>query len=76
MNSCTRDIAHNKESATVWNLKPEWWGEVPEERKPVIRSVDGDDDDDDYDNHNYNNNEFKTWHMPVTVISQLCMSVK
>jgi len=24
--SCTGDIAHNKESATVWNLKPEWWG--------------------------------------------------
>jgi hypothetical protein len=24
--SCTRDIAHNKESATIWNLKPEWWG--------------------------------------------------
>jgi hypothetical protein len=19
-------IAHNKESATIWNLKPEWWG--------------------------------------------------
>jgi hypothetical protein len=26
IHSCTRDIAHNKESATVWNLKPEWWG--------------------------------------------------
>jgi len=23
---CTTDIAHNKESATVWNMKPEWWG--------------------------------------------------
>jgi hypothetical protein len=24
--SCTKDIAHNKESATIWNLKPDWWG--------------------------------------------------
>jgi hypothetical protein len=24
--SCTMDIAHNKESATVRNLKSEWWG--------------------------------------------------
>jgi len=24
--SCTRDITYNKESATIWNLKPEWWG--------------------------------------------------
>jgi len=29
------DNAHNKESATIWNLEPEWWcisdsrGEVP-----------------------------------------------
>jgi hypothetical protein len=25
-NICTRDITHNKESATVWNLKPELQG--------------------------------------------------
>jgi hypothetical protein len=25
-NVCSRDIAHNKESATVSNLKSEWWG--------------------------------------------------
>jgi hypothetical protein len=25
-NSCTRNITHNKESATIRNLKPEWWG--------------------------------------------------
>jgi hypothetical protein len=24
--SHTRNIAHNKESATIRNLKPEWWG--------------------------------------------------
>jgi len=24
-NGCTIDIACNKESSTVWNLKPEWW---------------------------------------------------
>jgi hypothetical protein len=25
-NSCTRNITHCKESATIRNLKPEWWG--------------------------------------------------
>jgi hypothetical protein len=50
-NSCTRDIAYNKESATVWNLKPELWGapviqEVPGERKTVIT-------DDNKNNHLY-----------------------
>jgi hypothetical protein len=25
-NSCTRTITHRKESATIRNLKPEWWG--------------------------------------------------
>jgi hypothetical protein len=25
-NSCTRNITHNKESATIRNLKPEWGG--------------------------------------------------
>jgi hypothetical protein len=24
--SCSWNITHNKESTTVWNLKPEWWG--------------------------------------------------
>ena len=24
--SCTWNNAQNKESATVWNLKPVWWG--------------------------------------------------
>jgi hypothetical protein len=40
--SCTRNIAHYKESATIINLKPEWWGSplVQEEKyqeKPVKR---------------------------------------
>jgi len=50
--SCTRDIAHNKESATVRNLKPEWWDapvvqevKVLGERKPVMGHDDDDDDD-------------------------------
>jgi hypothetical protein len=39
-NSCTRNITHYKESATIRNLKPEWWGSplVQEEKyqeKPV-----------------------------------------
>jgi hypothetical protein len=41
---CTKFIAH-KESATLWNLKPECrstW-----ERKPLLRDDDDDDDDDD-----------------------------
>jgi len=52
--SCTGDIARKRESAAIWNLKPEWSGcttgsrEVPGERKPVTR----DDDDDDDDNSN------------------------
>jgi hypothetical protein len=25
-NRCTRNIVHNKESATVWNLRSEWCG--------------------------------------------------
>jgi hypothetical protein len=25
-NRCTRNITHYKESATIRNLKPEWWG--------------------------------------------------
>jgi hypothetical protein len=25
-NSCTRNITHYRESATIRNLKPEWWG--------------------------------------------------
>jgi hypothetical protein len=25
-NSCTRNNTHYKESATIRNLKPEWWG--------------------------------------------------
>jgi hypothetical protein len=41
-NSCTRNITHCKESATIKNLKPEWWGSplVQEEKyqeKPVER---------------------------------------
>jgi hypothetical protein len=41
-NSCTRNITHYKESATIRNLKPEWWGSllVLEEKyqgKPVKR---------------------------------------
>jgi hypothetical protein len=27
-NSCTRNITHYKESATIRNLKPEWWGSI------------------------------------------------
>jgi hypothetical protein len=29
-----KGIAHNKISSTIWNLKPEWWGEpsVQEEK--------------------------------------------
>jgi hypothetical protein len=39
-NSCSRNITHYKESATIRNLKPEWWGSplVQEEKyqeKPV-----------------------------------------
>jgi hypothetical protein len=41
-NSCTRNFTHYKESATIRNLKPEWWGSplVQEEKyqeKPVQR---------------------------------------
>jgi hypothetical protein len=41
-NNCTRNITHYKESATIRNLKPEWWGSplVQEEKyqeKPVKR---------------------------------------
>jgi hypothetical protein len=41
-NSCTRNITHYKESATIRNLKPEWWGSplVQEEKyqgKPAKR---------------------------------------
>jgi hypothetical protein len=25
-NSCTRNMTHYKESATIRNVKPEWWG--------------------------------------------------
>jgi hypothetical protein len=45
-NSCTRNITHYKESATIRNLKPEWWGsplvqkekyqEKPVKRKEVL----------------------------------------
>jgi hypothetical protein len=41
-NSCTRNITHHKERATIRNLKPEWWGSslVQEEdyqEKPLKR---------------------------------------
>jgi hypothetical protein len=41
-NSCSGNITHYKESATIRNLKPEWWGSplVQEEKyqeKPVKR---------------------------------------
>jgi hypothetical protein len=41
-NSCTRNITHYKESATIRNLKREWWGSplVQQEKyqeKPVKR---------------------------------------
>jgi hypothetical protein len=41
-NSCTRNITHYKESATIINLKPEWWGsplvqEEKDQEKPVKR---------------------------------------
>jgi hypothetical protein len=41
-NSCTRNITHYKESATIRNLKPEWWGsplaqEEKYKEKPVKR---------------------------------------
>jgi hypothetical protein len=42
-NSCIRDLAHNKENATILNLKPEWGGGAPliqdkyHRRKSVIR---------------------------------------
>jgi len=42
-NSCTRGITHNKKSATVWNLKPEWWG------APLVQEKYQHDDDDDDD---------------------------
>jgi hypothetical protein len=37
-NSCTRNITHYKESATIRNLKPEWWGSplVQEEKYQEI----------------------------------------
>jgi hypothetical protein len=43
-NSCTRNITHYKESATIRKLKPEWWGSplVQEEKyrgKLVKREV-------------------------------------
>jgi hypothetical protein len=41
-NSCTRNITHYKESATIRNLNPEWWGsplvqEKKYQEKPVRR---------------------------------------
>jgi hypothetical protein len=41
-NSCTKNVTHYKESATIRNLKPEWWGSplVQEEKyqeEPVKR---------------------------------------
>jgi hypothetical protein len=41
-NRCTRNITHYKESTTIRNLKPEWWGSplVQEEKyqeKPMKR---------------------------------------
>jgi hypothetical protein len=41
-NSCTRNITHYKESATIRSLKPEWWCSPPVEEenyqeKPVKR---------------------------------------
>jgi hypothetical protein len=37
-NSCTRNITHYKETATIRNLKPEWWGSplVQEEKYQEI----------------------------------------
>jgi hypothetical protein len=37
-NSCTRNITHYKGSATIRNLKPEWWGSplVQEEKYQEI----------------------------------------
>jgi hypothetical protein len=41
-NSCTRNITHDKKSAAIRNLKPEWWGlllvqEEKYQEKPVKR---------------------------------------
>jgi hypothetical protein len=41
-NSCTRNVTHYKESATIRNLKPEWWGsplgeEEKYQEKPLKR---------------------------------------
>jgi hypothetical protein len=41
-NSCNRNITHYKKSATIRNLKPEWWGlplvqEEKYQEKPVKR---------------------------------------
>jgi hypothetical protein len=39
-NSWTRNITHFKESATIRNLKSEWWGSpLVQEEKPVKREV-------------------------------------
>jgi hypothetical protein len=43
-NGCTRNITHYKESATIRNLKPEWWGsplvqEVKYKENPLKREI-------------------------------------
>jgi hypothetical protein len=39
-NSCTRDVTHYKKSATIRNLKPEWWGSpLVQEEKYQEKSV-------------------------------------
>jgi hypothetical protein len=39
-NSCTRNITHYKESATIINLKAEWWGSpLVQEEKYQEKSV-------------------------------------
>jgi hypothetical protein len=63
-NSCTRNITHYKESATIRNLTPEWWGSplVQEEKyreKPLKR------EEEIINNNNNNNNDLPR---AVTVI--------
>jgi hypothetical protein len=39
-NSCTRNVTHYKESATIGNFKPEWWGsQLVQEEKYHEKSV-------------------------------------
>ena len=80
IDSYTRNITHNTESAAVWSLKRERWGSLLVQEKyregmPVTETSISYNNNDDDNNNNNNNNNNNTVHYPDQQMHNVCINI-